>query len=329
MVKQVGVTDITVNNLNKVRRAKLKMNITRELKSRKSELLSYFRSRSNEILSELTLQYSVTDYKQKASALNKAIIKSKDNLLSILIETARGEHWTNYEILECVLMITYTNDVVMLESRNSVWEYEYMAFSRRVGELWEPFCKLCFAYPSTNIRSFVPPLFSEVKRNLTTEINTYIDGLRLGANDRSQLKKYYDKVWNLVTSGEIQLECDLHFTDGEKKYIVDFKSGFGSNEKGNTNRLLLVGSIYKNIETEDFQCMIFVRQAENNHYLTTLQNSGVWETSCGTTTYQKIRQYTGFDIHLWIEQNIDWMNDFTPEMSEMVIKNKLQSYLIW
>ncbi len=46
-------------------------------------------------------------------------------------------------------MITYTNDVVMLESRNSVWKYEYMSFSRRVGELWEPFCKLCFNYPLT------------------------------------------------------------------------------------------------------------------------------------------------------------------------------------
>ena len=37
------------------------------------------------------------------------------------------------------------------------------------------------------------------------------------------VKRYYDKVWNLVTSGEIQLECDLHFTDGQTKYIVDFK----------------------------------------------------------------------------------------------------------
>ena len=67
------------------------------------------------------------------------------------------------------------------------------------------------------------------------------------------------------------LECDLHFTDGTTKYIVDFKSGFGSNEKGNTNRLLLVGSIYQNIETENYKCLIFVRSTENNHYLTTLQ----------------------------------------------------------
>jgi hypothetical protein len=29
---------------------------------------------------------------------------------------------------------------------------------------------------------------------------------------KKNLKKYYDKVWSLVTSGEIQLELDLHFT---------------------------------------------------------------------------------------------------------------------
>lgn len=133
----------------------------------------------------------------------------------------------------------------------------------------------------------------------------------------------------MVTSGEIQLECDLHFTDGTTKYIVDFKSGFGSNEKGNTNRLLLVGSIYQNIETENYKCLIFVRSTENNHYLTTLQNSGVWETSCGSDTYSKIHQFTGFDIHNWIENNIDWMNDFTPQMRDTVTRNELQNYLIW
>lgn len=305
------------------------MNIDRNLKKSKAGLLTYFRSRANEIASELAIQYSVADYKKKASALNRAIIKSRDNLLSILEETARAQHWTNLEVLECVLMITYTNDVVMLESRNAVWQYEYMAFSRRVGELWEPFCKLCFKYPSTKISSFIPPLFSEVKASLTTEIAAYIDGLSIKSAEKAQLKRYYDKVWGLVTSGEIQLECDLHFTDGKTKYIVDFKSGFGSNEKGNTNRLLLVGSIYQNIEYEDYKCLIFVRSTENNHYLATLQNSGVWETSCGFDTYSKIRQFTGFDIHGWIENNIDWMNDFTPQMKDTVIHNELESYLIW
>lgn len=305
------------------------MEINRELKSNKVGLLSYFRSRANEILSELALQYAPSDFKKKAAALNKAISQSKDNLLTIVHERARTEHWSNQELLECVLMITYTNDVVMLETRNSVWEYEYMAFSRRVGELWEPFCKLCFSYPLTDIRLFVPPLFEEVKQNLTNEISNYIDTLQINADEKNQLKRYYDKVWGLVTSGEVQLECDLHFTDGTTKYVVDFKSGFGSNEKGNTNRLLLVGSVYQNIETENYKCLIFVRSTENNHYLTTLQNSGVWDTSCGADTYEKIGRFTGYDIHGWISQNIDWLNDFAPQMLESVLTNGLESYLIW
>lgn len=292
-------------------------------------LLDYFRSRASETLSELALTYSAADFKKKAQAVNHAIIKSKDNLIEILLDQARKELWNNSELLECILMITYANDVVMLETRNSVWEYDYMAFSRRVGELWEPFCKLCFQYPINNITLFIPPLFSEVKQNLTSEIEEYISGLTITEDEKVQLRKYYDKVWNLVTSGEIQLECDLHFTDGTKKYIVDFKSGFGSNEKGNTNRLLLVGSIYQNIEDEDFECLIFVRSTENNHYLNTLQNSGVWSTFCGIETYNQILRYSGFDIHKWIESNINWLEDFSPIMRSTIEKKNLESYLIW
>lgn len=305
------------------------MTIDRNLKNRKRALLDYFRSRASEILNDLALTYSAEDFKKKASAFNKAIIQSKENLLANLEEVARNEHWTKLELLECVLLVTYTNDVVMLEVRNIIWEYDYMAFSRRIGELWEPFCKLCFKYPSTNISSFIPPLFAEVKNDLTTEITSYINELTISTQEKEQLQKYYDKVWNLVTSGEIQLECDLHFTDGTTKYIVDFKSGFGSNEKGNTNRLLLVGSIYKNIETEKYKCLIFVRSTENNHYLTTLQNSSVWNTYCGTNTYNEIKRFTGFDIHRWIEQNVDWTNDFNAQMVNTIEKNELQDYLIW
>ncbi len=305
------------------------MDINRQLKDDKAGLLAYFRSRANEIKSELVLKYGPAEYKKKAAAINKAIIQSKENILSILCGCAKNERWTNRELLECVLMITYTNDVVMLEARNSLWEYDYMSFSRRVGELWEPFCKLCFAYPLTDIRLFIPPLFDEVKRNLTDEIAGYIERLDIKAEEKTQLKRYYDKVWGLVTSGEIQLECDLHFSSGKTKYVVDFKSGFGSNEKGNTNRLLLVGSIYKNIDAEDFRCLIFVRSTENNHYLTTVRNSGLWEIACGSHAYEQIRHFTGYDIQTWIEQHIDWMGDFNSQMRESVLKNGLQDYLKW
>ena len=79
------------------------MDINRDLKNNKAGLLVYFRSRANEILSELALQYSAADYKMKASALNKAIIQSRDNLLEILNDTAREEHWRRVRLLGCVL----------------------------------------------------------------------------------------------------------------------------------------------------------------------------------------------------------------------------------
>lgn len=305
------------------------MDITVDLRSQKEELLCYFRNRSNEILSELAIQYSATDFKRKASAFNRGIISSKETLLSSLLQVSQNERWTSQDILECVLMITYTNYVVMLEKRNSIWEYDYMSFSRRIGELWEPFCKLCFTYPLRGIRPYVPPLFSNVQRELTTEITTYIDQLNIQPDERLKLKGYYDKVWGLVTSGEIKLECDLHFEDGDIKYVVDFKSGFGSNEKGNTNRLLLVGSIYRNIETELYRCLIFVRSTENNNYLTTLSSSGLWDTTCGVDAYTRIHRFTGYDIYKWINENIDWMNDFSVEMREVVARKQLEEYLIW
>lgn len=299
------------------------------LRNNKAILISYFRNRANEILSELALNFSAADYKKKATAVNHAILQSKDNLINIVIETAHRNNWSNVEILETILMITYTSDVVMLETRNTVWEYDYMAFSRRVGELWEPFCKLCFNYPIKDIRLFIPPLFSEVKRDLTNEIEQYITSLNITKEEQARLRKYYDKVWGLVTSGEIKLECDLHFTDGDKKYVVDFKSGFGSNEKGNTNRLLLVGSIYHNIEIENYECMLFVRSTDNNHYLNTLQHSGVWSAYCGSNAYLKIEHFSGYDIQSWINHNVDWMNDFTSEMTDTVQHNNLENYLVW
>ena len=75
------------------------MDINKNLRYNKAELLAYFRSRANEILSDLALEYSAADYKKKASALNKAIIQSRDNLLEILNEKARTENWTNSETL--------------------------------------------------------------------------------------------------------------------------------------------------------------------------------------------------------------------------------------
>src|SRR5699024_9928190 len=46
-------------------------------------------------------------------------------------------------MLHHILLSTYSSYVVMIEERNRIKNYEYMDFSRRMGELWEPFCKIC------------------------------------------------------------------------------------------------------------------------------------------------------------------------------------------
>lgn len=304
------------------------MKIDKNLKNKKTELLHYYRSRAEEFLSEIKLTFGNTQYKEQASAINKSLIETKDILLATLLQSAENEKWSNQEKLESILMITYTNYIVMLESRNDVWPYEYMTFSRRIGELWEPFCKLCFAYPINKVTLFIPPLFSEVKKKLSDEIEVYIDKLKISKEEKEQLKKYYYKVWGLVTSGEIKLELDLHFIYNNQKFVVDFKSGFGSNEKGNTNRLLLVASIYQNLE-ENYKCMIFVRADENNHYFQTLKNSGIWDAFSGADAYNQMNLFSGFDIKSWIELNVNWEKDFKKETMQFFKQNNLDQYLIW
>ncbi len=304
------------------------MNIDKTLKDNKTELLAYFRDRASEFLTDIKQKFAETQSDKRARAINECLNETKSKLITTILQQAEKENWTHQEKLECLLMITYCNIVIMIESRNSVRPYEYMDFSRRVGELWDPFCKLCFYYPVNDVSLFIPPLFSEVKKKLTDEIVDYINNLNISPEEKEELKKYYEKVWSLVTSGEIQLELDLHFVSQGQKYVVDFKSGFGSNEKGNTNRLLLVASIYKNL-SESYKCLLFVRAEENNSYFNTLKNSGIWEAYCGSEAYVKIREYSGYDLKSWIDTNMDWANDFKPETITHFQEQNLLQYLLW
>ncbi len=304
------------------------MIIDKTLKDKKSELLTYFRDRASESLTAIKTTFGEGEYDKRAKAINIQVNTTKVNLTNAIVQQSERENWSNQEKLECVLMVTYCCNVVMIESRNSVRPYEYMDFSRRVGELWDPFCKLCFKYPINDVTLFIPPLFSEVKKILADEIIDYINNLSITEEQKTELISYYEKTWKLVASGEIQLECDLHYIYQEEKYIVDFKSGFGSNEKGNLNRLLLVASIYQSLK-EDYRCIIFVRSEENNSYFKILKNSGVWEAYCGLEAYAKIHEFSGFNLKEWIDKNINWPVDFNEQTTAHFTEKKLLNYLLW
>ena len=135
------------------------------------------------------------------------------------------------------------------------------------------------------------------------------------------LSYYYGIPWSLVDSGETKLELDLHFEQNGIHYNCDFKSGFSSNEKGNTNRLLLVGSIYQSLGANE-KTFLFVRQEEtqNNHYLQTLKNSPYWSCYCANSCYLKMAEYTGFNLRTWLDKNVDWKNDISIEFRKHLTK---------
>ena len=229
----------------------MSLQVDADFGSRKDDLLAYLRSRTKELLGDVTRQHGTTLFKKRASAINKALGQERTAVESVIHQKAAKDNWSTADHLRAKLLLMHCTNVVMLESRNSVWPYEYMAFSRRIGELWEPFVTACFALPvSDTVALFVPPLFDDIRKRLTEEVRDFITTLTIGDNEKTTLLQYYDQVWTLVTSGEIKLELDLHFTHNGIRHVVDCKSGFGSNEKGNTNRLLLVASIYRNIEPE-------------------------------------------------------------------------------
>ncbi|MBU5478093.1 hypothetical protein KQI69_02640 [Eubacterium sp. MSJ-13] len=297
------------------------------MKKTKNEWISLFRTEAERVLLFALKQ---TNRNQKAKVINDAIKRLSSNFIKKIKQTAEIEGWKNQTLLNEILLITYASYIVMLEYRNKVWPYEYMAFARRIGELWEPFCKLAFQYPIKKLKLIEPPDFDEVQAEIKKKTLDYISELNISDSERRILIYYYRFPWGLVDSGGIKLGLDLHFEQDGIHYNCDFKSGFSSNEKGNTNRLLLVGSIYQSLGQNE-KTLLFVRQEEeqNNHYLQTLKDSPYWSCYCANACYSKIAEFTGFNLRTWIDYNIDWKNDISDEFKKHLVDNSLIGYLTW
>lgn len=296
------------------------------MKQDKSKWIAFFTQQVATEKEKICSRYK--NYKDQASAINQFINDIRDNSIRSL--KAHSNELTQSELLDEILIITYASYIVMLDARNSVWPYEYMAFARRIGELWEPFCKLPFEYPIKKLTIISPPDFNKVQDTIKKDATNYIDSLKLDQETKDELKRHYAIPWTMVDSGGIKLGLDLHFEQDGIHYNCGFKSGFSSNEKGNTNRLLLVASIYNSLG-EIEKTILFVRQPEddNNHYLQTLKNSPYWDVYCANDGYAAMKRFTGFDMREWLDNNVDWENDISSELREHLEKNDLLRYLTW
>jgi hypothetical protein len=280
---------------------------------KKYNLLKYYR---NCIEETVHLAQKESENSKKSKLINKRM----KELLSIKLEEVSD--------LNSILLIHYTYYIVMLESRNSVWEYDYMSFSRRIGELWEPFCKLAFKYSINKINFYEPKNYEQYKFDCLKKFDALIQSLNINNIQRKEISNYFYNVLSLIDSGSINLKEDLHFSHNNDFFVIDFKSGFNSNEKGNVNRLLQVAKIYS---TMNYKCIILVRQPEkeNNHYLQTLKNSNLWEVFCNNEAYNKIYQLTGVNLKQWMNDNMLWVNDISEKFRNYLEKNNLLQYLTW
>lgn len=268
--------------------------------------------------------------RKKSDAINKAIKKYQTDNIEKVKREAKIDGWTNEQLLNEILFVTYASYIVMLEYRSKVWPYEYMAFARRIGELWEPFCKLPFEFPVKKLKLIEPHDFKKTQAVIRKKATDFISNLNVTNEEKRILTYYYNIPWSLVESGGIKLKLDLHFEQDGIRYNCDFKSGFNSNEKGNANRLLLVGSIYQSLGDNE-RTLLFVRQEEdqNNHYLQTLKNSPYWSCFCADACYAKMAEFTGFNLRDWLDKNVDWKNDISTEFRKYLEDNDLISYLTW
>lgn len=256
---------------------------------------------------------------RKAKLVNALITAERKRLFSEISSISVEERG------KAALILQYCVTVVSLEYRHLVWPYEYMAFSRRVGELWEAFCCSAWTYPvKSNVERISAPAFSEVRKVLLDRI---VDNI--GAHAKS------DEIMSDVSTlleiiGDINMKEDEVFTKDGIPHVIDFKSGFGSNEKGNMLRLLTVGRAYK-IWDHNTQLMLLVRQDKNNNYLDVLHRSNLWAVYTGIEAYKKIHEITGSDIEFVRNNIIDWKSDLSKKFYTYLKAQPtdLTSYLAW
>lgn len=303
-------------------------NMEKKMKYSKNEYLDFYQENADRILTSLNQKR--LSQEKKASEMNKAIKEVRDNKIYEIEFFAKEENWSKQDLVNEILMLTYTFYIKMLEARNSIWPYEYMAFARRIGELWEPFCKIAFQNPIKELTIIEPPQFINIQTKIQKQAIEYIQCLPLDTKIKDELIEMYQVPWNMVDSGGINLNLDLHFTQNSQNFNCDFKSGFSSNEKGNTNRLLLVASIFKYLGPQQKQ-ILFVRQdeEENNHYLQTLKNSNLWKVYCANDCYEAIKDFTGIDLRVWLDENALWEVDISKTFRDHLYSNDLLKYLSW
>lgn len=283
----------------------------------KQSLLDYFHSNLPPQVEGISS--SGESHQNKAKQVNRLISDHRDYLAANI---GKGASATLRQ--EQLIILQYAVSVVSLEYRHAVWPYEYMALSRRVGELWERFCSAAWDIPSRQkVERISPPNFPGVFAKIETSLLEYSQDER-----KESTAAILEDLRDLI--GEINMVEDEVFLVDSNPYVIDFKSGFGSNEKGNMLRLRTVGKAYKlwNPATE---LLFLVRQEQNNNYLNVIKREGLWSVHCGQDAYDKIQELTGAQMNKIRDEVVSFEDDLSGHFWDDLNAHlaDLSGYLKW
>lgn len=283
----------------------------------KQSFLDYFHSQLPPQVEKISS--SGESHQNKAKRVNKLISDHRD-FLAAKIDTAA----TATTRQEQLIILQYSVSVVSLEYRHAVWPYEYMALSRRVGELWERFCSAAWDIPSRQkVERISPPNFPDVLAEIEASLLDYSQ-----SEKRESTAGILENLRDLI--GEINMVEDEVFSVDSNPHVIDFKSGFGSNEKGNMLRLRTVGKAYK-LWNPDTELLFLVRQEQNNNYLNVIKREGLWSVHCGQDAYDKIEELTGAQMNKIRDQVISFEDDLSAQFWNDLNDHlsDLSGYLKW
>ena len=54
-----------------------------------------------------------------------------------------------------------------------------------------------------------------------------------------------------------------------------------------------------------------------------------WNVYCANDSYAAMKDFTGFDLRSWLDNNVDWTNDISAEFKLHLERNDLLKYLTW
>lgn len=255
----------------------------------------------------MTFQQYLNEYQDFSAPSLSLAIPDRIRLINKQLKAKRDRFCKNAHNVNEVLEAQYAYVVSTLNIRHALWKYDYMTFPRRVGELWESFCKACFYNAESRyIRPFTPPPFDKIRRDLTK-------------------KSVPPLVWELV--GNVNLKQDSVFYCNRKLHVIDLKSSFNSHEKGNMQRLKTVGVVYK-MWKPTAKLYVLVREGkEHSTYLEHLSDQ--WEVVEGAAAYDCIRKLTRVNLKQWIDENVNFEKHLDGPFYRFLQQKNLEKYLNW